>query len=209
MAKYEIEMIVAGTPIQGGMNPHGQNSQNPWGGAQQYGMGMGMGSYYGAMGSQMGMMNPQYLQQAAYMQQPYAQMNSYYEAASTYMAQSAAYAAAASSDGRYTATSHCPHYIHNLIVIDILSMYVYISICRGCSHGSHRILQGLLAVCCVLRRSCRAIVLRSLVSSSRHCSSGRYGDTGRPRRCCRDGRNAGQRWRRRYGRGDVTNSSSR
>ena len=96
IAKYEIEMIVAGTPMQGGMNPHGQNAQNPWGGSQQYGMGMGMGSYYGAMGGQMGMMNPQYLQQAAYMQQPYAQMSSYYEAAaSSYMAQSAAYAAAA------------------------------------------------------------------------------------------------------------------
>lgn len=106
MAKYEIEMIVAGTPLHGGMggNPYGQNPSNPWGSQQAYGMGMGLSSYYGG---QMGMMNPQYLQQqAAYLQQPYAQQ--YYEAA---YAQSAAYAAGGATDGR------------NRLLLAIFSLY--------------------------------------------------------------------------------------
>lgn len=80
-AKYEIEMIVAGTPLHGG----GGQQQYGYGGNawdQQSAYGMGAGGYYGAQ------TNPYDMQ--AYMQQPYAAMAAYYGAGAAvnpYMAQ--------------------------------------------------------------------------------------------------------------------------
>jgi hypothetical protein len=184
VAKYEIEMIVAGTPLypnQGGGRDRDRNNAaadpyagmyggGAWGQQAAYGMGAA-GGYYGAA-------NPYGAAQGAY-GMPAAQ------SAYGYYGAGAAGGAAATAYGAYGAAAAAPgtSSLHVLWIFVSFAQTLLVSqystrCCRRSRGGAQRpdrLLQRLLGVQHLLRRSRSATVLRRLVPARGHTAPTRRG----------------------------------